>query len=107
MATDKKSFLLYCDIIHTVEKLPDDKAGQLFKHILQYTNDLNPESGDLIVQLAFEPIKQSLKRDLKKYENIVERNKANGLRGGRPKKPRKPSGLFGNPRKPRKTQKTR
>jgi hypothetical protein len=74
MATDKKSFLLYCDLIHTVSKMPNDKAGELFKHILQYVNDENPITDDLIIQLTFEPIKQSLKRDLQKYENIRLKN---------------------------------
>ena len=42
MAQDKKSFLLYCDLIHTIDKLPNEKAGELFKIILQYVNDKNP-----------------------------------------------------------------
>lgn len=58
MAKDKKSFLLYCDLIHTVSKMPNDKAGELFKHILLYVNDENPANDDLIIQLTFEPIKQ-------------------------------------------------
>ena len=70
MATDKKSFLLYCDIIHTVNKLSDEQAGKLFKHILAYVNDLNPEPEDILTEIAFEPIKQSLKRDLVNYEKI-------------------------------------
>lgn len=69
MAENKKSFLLYVDLLHTVKKMPDDKAGLLFKHILEYVNDLNPETDDLIVDLTFEPIKQQLKRDLQKWEN--------------------------------------
>jgi hypothetical protein len=68
MATDKKSFLLYCDLIHTVSKMPKEKAGELFMHILQYVNDEEPITEDLIIQLTFEPIKQSLKRDLAKWE---------------------------------------
>lgn len=75
MANGKKSFLLYCDLIHTVSKLPDEKAGQLFKHILEYVNDQNPGTEDLIIQLTFEPVKQSLKRDLEKYESIRAKNK--------------------------------
>ena len=67
MAENKKSFLLYCDLIHTIEKMPDEKAGQLLKHILRYVNDLNPITDDLITQLTFEPIRQSLKRDLLKW----------------------------------------
>jgi hypothetical protein len=62
MAVDKTSFLLYCDLLHTIEKMPDEKAGQLFKHILRYVNDLNPATEDLIIQLTFEPIRQQLKR---------------------------------------------
>ena len=85
MAKNKNSFLLYADIIDVVEKLPDDISGKLFKHILRYVNGQNPECEELIVDLVFAPIKQALKRDLEKYNKIVERNRLNGLKGGRPK----------------------
>jgi hypothetical protein len=77
MATEKNSFLLYCDIIHTVEKLKDVDAGALLKHILRYVNDQEPVTDNQIVEIAFEPIRQSLKRDLIKYENIRTRNSEN------------------------------
>ena len=99
MAKNKKSFVLYCDLIHTIEKLSNEQAGELFKHILRYVNDKDPEPKDVLIDLVFEPIKQQLKRDLKTYENRAERSRENGLKGGRPKtqktqqvilKPRKP-----------------
>ena len=74
MAKDKKSFVLYCDIIHTIEQLSDEQAGHLFKHVLYYVNDLNPDTENVITKIAFEPIKQQLKRDLVRYEKIRERN---------------------------------
>jgi hypothetical protein len=80
MAKDKKSFLLYCDTIHTVDKLSNEKAGELFKHILAYVNDMNPTANDFIIELAFEPIKQSLKRDLIKYEDKRLKNKENAYK---------------------------
>jgi len=86
MAEGKKSVLLYCDIIHTVEELEDDEAGRLFKHYLRYINDQNPEPPDKLTKIVFEPIKQTLKRDLKKYEAFVEKQSLNGKRGGRPNK---------------------
>jgi hypothetical protein len=46
-------------------------------HILEYVNDLNPVPINFIVDMAFEPIKLQLKRDLKKYENTKE-FKSNG-----------------------------
>ena len=81
MAENKKSFVLYTDLFHTVSKLPDDKAGQLFKHILEYVNDLNPVSDDLILNIAFEPIKQQLKRDLKAWEGAIETKSKGGRLG--------------------------
>lgn len=74
MATDKKSVLLYCDILHTVKELSNEEAGQLFKHYLEYINDLNPEPPSKLIKIVFEPIKQNLKRDLRKWEGKSLKN---------------------------------
>jgi uncharacterized phage protein (TIGR02220 family) len=81
MAKDKKSFILYADLKHTVDKLPDDKAGELFKLILSYVNDENPETEDLLLSIAFEPIKRQLKRDLEAYEGVKETYSIKGKEG--------------------------
>ena len=87
MAENKKSFILYTDQSGVFNQLPDEIAGKLIKHIFAYVNDENPISKDLIINIAFEPIKQSLKRDLKRYEEYVDKQSVNGAKGGRPKKP--------------------
>jgi hypothetical protein len=87
MAQGKKSFLLYCDQRGLFDKLPDEYAGRLIKHIFAYVNDENPETDDLVLTMAFEAIKTALKRDLQKYQEFVERQRVNGKSGGRPKKP--------------------
>ncbi len=74
MTKDKKSFLLYCDLYETVKKLNNETAGELLKHILAYVNDENPETENQIVDIVFTPIKQQLKRDLVKYEDISKKN---------------------------------
>jgi hypothetical protein len=84
MAKDKNGFVLYKDIIHTAEKLTDEQAGILFKHILRYVNDEDPEC-DFFTEVVFEPIKQALKRDLVKYEETCIKRSENGKKGGRPK----------------------
>jgi len=78
MATGKKSFLIYCDYIHLFEKLSDIEAGLLIKHIFAYVNDLNPTAPDKLTEIAFEPIKQQLKRDLKDWEQIREKRSEAG-----------------------------
>lgn len=82
MAEDKKSFVLYSDLIHTVRKMPKEKQADLFMTILAYVNDENPIVDDLIVELVFEPIKLQMKRDLVKYENTKERRKEAGRIAG-------------------------
>ena len=77
MAKDKKSFILYVDQKDLFNKLPDEIAGKLIKHIYSYVSDENPTSKDLIIEIAFEPIKQQLKRDLKLFEEKrVKRSEA-------------------------------
>lgn len=96
MAENKKSFLLYADIIHTIKKLPKDKAGEVFMLILDYINDNNPDINnyDLLVQITFEPIRQQLKRDLKHWESIRNIRSENGKKGGRPIKAKKANGFL-------------
>ena len=87
MAENKKSFVAYCDWQETFEELSDEEAGKLVKHLFNYVNDKNPETSDKLTKMCFIPIKQSLKRDLKKYEKYVEKQSVNGKKGGRPKNP--------------------
>ena len=77
MAENKKSFVLYADLIHTVRHLSKEDAGELFMHILSYVSDENPVTENPIVKISFEPVKQQLKRDLIKWEEIkVKRSDA-------------------------------
>ena len=81
MAKDKKSFILYVDQKDLWNKLPDDIAGKLIKHIYSYVSDENPTSKDLIIEIAFEPIKQQLKRDLKLFEEKRVKRSEAGIAG--------------------------
>jgi hypothetical protein len=78
MAENKKSFVLYCDTFGLIKQLPDDIAGRLIKHIYSYVNDENPQTDELILNIAFEPIKAQLKRDLVKWENQVKQRSEAG-----------------------------
>jgi uncharacterized protein YeeX (DUF496 family) len=95
----KKSFILYCDLIHSVEELTDEQSGRLFKIILQYVNDQNPKIEDQILKVAFSPIKLQLKRDLEEWLKTCERNKENGVKGGRPPKTQKTQSVLEKPNK--------
>ncbi|CAB4147417.1 hypothetical protein UFOVP514_29 [uncultured Caudovirales phage] len=107
MALGKKKVIVYTDWITQFKDLTDEEAGKLIKHFFEYVNDLNPKS-DRLIELLFNPIKATLKRDLGAWESKQQTNKENGLKGGRPKKeitqnnPNNPNGLLitqNNPQK--------
>ena len=71
MAQDKKSIIVYADWIDKFEVLNDEEAGKLIKHFFRYVNDQNPEPPDRITEISFVDIKNSLKRDLGKWEQTL------------------------------------
>ena len=85
MAKDKKSFVLYGDQRHVIDLLSNEQAGILLKHLFAYVNDENPVLNDQLIEIAFEPMKQQLKRDLVKYQKIKEKRSIAGAKGGKAK----------------------
>lgn len=99
----KKAFVLFADVWETVKELPMEKRGELFTAILQYSNDQLPEINDLLIRVAFGPIKANMDRMAEKWEERAERSRKNGSKGGRPKNPEEPSEtqqVFQEPKKP-------
>lgn len=85
MATDKRKIVVYADWKASFDALTDEEAGQLIKHFFAYVNDENPTSENRIVNLMFEPIKATLKRDLKKWEQTRIVRVEAGSKGGKQK----------------------
>jgi hypothetical protein len=81
MAENKKSIIVYADWMEQFTILTDEEAGKLIKHFFLYVNDLNPTAIDRLTEMLFIPLKQSLKRDLKKWETILQDRSYNGRMG--------------------------
>lgn len=77
MAVNKNKIIVYRDWMSTFEALSDEEAGMLIKHFFRYVNDKNPEAPNRLIGLVFEPIKQTLKRDLRTYEETCNKNRKN------------------------------
>jgi len=78
MAEGKKSFVAYSDWKETFDNLPNEYAGMLIKHIFAYVNDENPVSNEIIINAVFPNIKNTLKRDLEKWDNQIEQRRNAG-----------------------------
>ncbi len=99
MAKDKKSFIAYCDWVETFDELTDEEAGKLAKHLFRYVNDQDPEAPDRLTKMLFIDLRRALKRDLKKYEGYIEKQRENGAKGGRPRKTQITQPLIEKPKK--------
>ncbi|KUJ54009.1 DUF6291 domain-containing protein [Chryseobacterium aquaticum] len=84
MAENKNTFVFYAEWKQDFEFLTDAEAGKLIKHLLQYVNDENPEfeNEDRLLQFAAQKIKNVLKKDLKKYEEVCKKRSEAGKKGG-------------------------
>lgn len=99
---NSKSFILHKDSLFVLNEMTNEQAGKFIKAIFEYQVSGKLPPLDFGLKMAISPFVNQFKRDQEKYQNIVERNKNNGSKGGRPKNQKKPTGLFGNPEKPKK-----
>ena len=90
MSRKKKSFLLHIDSLEILDSLSDEQVAKLFRAIKAYHSGEDFEL-DEITKLVFFPFKQQFARDSENYQDTCNRNKINGLKGGRPKKPKEPT----------------
>lgn len=80
------SFILYTSYYALIEGLTDEQLGQLTRAIFLYARDGKTISLEPVVRMAFGFIVDDMKRNKAKYEEKVERWRANGKKGGRPRK---------------------
>ena len=99
-------------LLTATNRLSMTEKGEVLDAIMRYGLDGEEYSGDsVVVAMIFDLIKPYIDENNKRYDAVVERNRNNGKKGGRPKNPEKPRetqqnpvGYFGNPEKPRETQ---
>ena len=83
---DKNSFLIYLDYEEQFNLLNNEEIGILMRAIIKYEKTREIPKLEGMVKMAFSFIKTQLDRDREKYNKKCEKNKENGLKGGRPKK---------------------
>jgi len=101
---NRPAFLLYKSFYSPVKHLKDDELGLLFRALFDYQNGLEIKDLPPQIGMAFAFFKNQFDLDEQKYQVVLERNKSNGSKGGRPKKeetqanPENPVGFY-EPRK--------
>ena len=105
----RNSFVFYKDWMEAIRDLPDGIRLEIYESVIRYATTGEFRGLKSLAGVAFNFIKTDIDRDIEKYVSVVERNKSNGAKGGRPlgdKNPEEPkktsglSGLLGKPKKP-------
>lgn len=93
----KDGFLLQITHYPSIQKLSVEEKAELLDAIFEYNiNHLEPIFESRATDIIFSFLRQQFDRDEVKYQSIVERNRKNGINGGRHNNdPKKPSGLTG------------
>ena len=95
-------------LLTATNRLSMTEKGEVLDAIMRYGFDGEEYSGDsVVVAMIFDLTKPYIDENNKRYDAVVERNRNNGKKGGRPKStknPEKPNKTQQNPEKPNKTQ---
>lgn len=100
----KESFILYKSFYEPIKGLSSEDKGNLLDAIFQYQIEGFEPPNTSQIYMAFLFFKNQFRLDNEKYLSVVERNKSNGIKGGRPPKqetqtnPNNPVG-FSEPKK--------
>ncbi len=117
--TEKKSFQMYRSNRAAMDSLSDEDRGKLLRAIFAYEDGEEVELSGML-QTIFLLMTERLDSDRERYAETCARNRANGMKGGRPSKsgespetdgsapengeteenPREPGGISVKPKKP-------
>ena len=104
MAVRRISFPFYRDWADAMKCYPIELKSEIFDAIVDLALD-NEEKEDLseAARMIFAVFRPKIQRDAARYQAACERNKRNGVKGGRPRKQiedEEPTGLEENPKNP-------
>ena len=104
----KESMVIPRSLLTATNRLSMTEKGEVLDAIMRYGFDGEEYSGDsVVVAVIFDLTKPYIDENNKRYDAVVERNRNNGKKGGRPKStknPEKPNKTQQNPDEPNKTQ---
>ena len=83
---EKSSFVLYDRYYEQINMLSDEQAGQLFKAIYAHRSGEEIVISDPAVAILWSVIRQQMDIDDRKYQEVCDKRKSAGQKGGRPAK---------------------
>ena len=82
----RDSFVIYTSYRDQISMLTKEQQGYLLDAMITYASTGEIIDLDTVTGMAFSFIKSQMDRDFQKYDQVVERRREAGLKGGRPRK---------------------
>jgi hypothetical protein len=79
---NKKSFVFYDSWGEVFDEMDDESAGKMIKIMIEYHRKKEVKNAPLMLRLAFALIKNQMDADAEKYDEICEKRKNAGAKGG-------------------------
>lgn len=89
----KKSIpmLVFQELEYQTSSLTDEQMGALFRAMLKFNRDIEPDISDPLVSLAFSFVRSSMTANKEKYIETCNKRQEAGRKGGRPRKNQTPA----------------
>ena len=74
-------FMVYYDRVSFLDRLTDAQCGQLFRAMMDYAKDgVEPFWDEIALEVAWDVVQPMLDEDARRYQEIVEQNRANAIK---------------------------
>ena len=84
--TVSKSFLMYQDMESVFERLSGEESRALLLGMFRYHRGEEPQFGDRMLEILFEPLRLQMDRDREKYRRTIQARAEAGRKGGKARK---------------------
>lgn len=78
---NRPGFMVYYDRISFLERLTDGQCGQLFRAMVDYSKEgVEPYWDEIALEVAWDVVQPMLDEDARRYQEIVELNRAKAIK---------------------------
>ena len=92
--------MMYPEVLDSLEELTNEEIGIMIRLICKWNKGEEVKPNGSLEKYVWSTIHPKLESNKESYQNIIDRNRVNGKKGGRPKTQDNPMGFSGNPNNP-------
>jgi hypothetical protein len=94
------AIMMYPEVLDSLEELTNEEIGIMIRLICKWNKGEEVKPNGSLEKYVWSTIHPKLESNKESYQNIIDRNRVNGKKGGRPKTQDNPMGFSGNPNNP-------